>query len=196
MWTIERRTPTRTRTVPRWDWTVSIPSDKYKPILWMSSILYPLFKCNPIALQWPWSIYWTPSICNPGPFTDVPYDSMNQCATDAWIKTLWKSCQEFDISIADPFGDLHLSRTEDQFLMVAFEKRKYSPRKLHILNLCRMFWEMDKTLSIWKLEFVSLSPVGGSNGTAVNTLFSSLLSLDIRVLSVTYRQDTWWFLLF
>ncbi len=76
---------------------------------------------------------------HPGPFTDVPYESMCQCTTDAWIKTLWKSCQEFGISIDDPFGNLQLARKEDQFLMVAFVNKNYSPRKLRSLNLCRMF---------------------------------------------------------
>ncbi len=116
MRTIERRTPIplRTRTVPRWDWTVSIPSDKYKPILWMSSILYPLFKCNPIALQWPWSIYWTPSICRLwAQRLTLNYITIPCTVSEHYVWSLWRLDQPHNLNYIGAFRSQGLEYKND-----------------------------------------------------------------------------------
>ena len=75
-----------------------------------------------------------------GPFTDVPFSHMGPLTTDSWIKTLWQSCQDFDISIHDSFGTLTELREGDVLLMPLFVKR-YGHDKplLKCLQECRQF---------------------------------------------------------
>ena len=78
----------------------------------------------------------------PGPFTEVPYDTMAPCTTNSWIKTLWASCQQFGIQITDDFGTLPLLREGDQYLMPMLARLYPGPTNsslLRRLNQCRMF---------------------------------------------------------
>ena len=74
-----------------------------------------------------------------GRFTDVPFEDMGPLTTDSRIKTLWASCQEFDISIEDPFGSLDPVREGDVMLMPVFLKQYKNPAKRKLLQECRMF---------------------------------------------------------
>jgi hypothetical protein len=75
----------------------------------------------------------------PGPFTDVPYTSMAASTTTSLIKTIWKFCHTWRISIKDDFGSFPLRRAEDEFLMPCFLMARYKEGELKMLNDCRTF---------------------------------------------------------
>jgi hypothetical protein len=75
----------------------------------------------------------------PDDITDHDYNLFQQCTSPCWIKTLWKSCQEFKIAFDDPFYKPKLQRTGDTFLMHAFVEQGFNPQELATLNQCRMF---------------------------------------------------------
>jgi hypothetical protein len=51
----------------------------------------------------------------PGALTYWNYALLGDCATDCWLKTVWKYCRDNTIGILDDKTQLQLKRTGDQF---------------------------------------------------------------------------------
>ena len=91
----------------------------------------------------------------PGSLTYWDYDTWENCATDCWLKTVWKYCQTEDIRIDDHFPKLDLARENDEFLMQAFlDHPDVQNTDLPLLNQCRMF-----------LNVITLSDITSADGT-------------------------------
>ena len=76
----------------------------------------------------------------PGPVWELDYSLMSDCATDCWIKTVWKYCWEHHISLSDPTPELPLQREGDKHIMQAFvQSQKFSAKELRKLNVCRCY---------------------------------------------------------
>ena len=108
----------------------------------------------------------------PGAFTDVPYDLMQDCVTDTWIKTFWHSCHAFDISIQDTFGTFALSREGDCFLMPFLVAQGVPPHTLEILNECRLFLEAITLADIVSLSGASITEQALQGIKSLNSLQS------------------------
>ena len=75
----------------------------------------------------------------PGTFTDWNFALRGDCVTDCWLKTVWKYCRDHGIGLYDRHTSLTLARKDDQFLMEAFYRAKYTAADLKKLNECRTF---------------------------------------------------------
>jgi hypothetical protein len=93
----------------------------------------------------------------PDALTDHNYHLFEYCTTDSWLKTLWKSCQQFQIKFDDPFFKPKLQRTGDTFLMHAFALQ-YSSKQLAILNQCRMFLKAITLADITTVDGTQIHP--------------------------------------
>ncbi len=62
--------------------------------------------------------------------TDWDYDKLGDCATNSWLKTVWKCCREHVMQLVDSLPELQLARNNDKFLMQAFVRKNYSPNQL------------------------------------------------------------------
>ena len=76
----------------------------------------------------------------PGNTLQYSFAKWGHLATDSWIVRLWQMVQEQpDISLHYKCPQVQLARENDQFLMEAFAKAKYSKANLLRLNRCRIY---------------------------------------------------------
>ncbi|MGL5936611.1 MAG: hypothetical protein ACRCZI_13435, partial [Cetobacterium sp.] len=73
----------------------------------------------------------------PGALTDWNYALLGECATECWLKTLWKYCRDNEIGILDEEAKLELKRAGDRFLMEAFVNARFDAKQLKLLNEVR-----------------------------------------------------------
>ena len=92
----------------------------------------------------------------PDPITDHHFALFGGCTTQCWMKTLWQSCEDFNVKFDDPFFKPKLQRHGDQFLMHAFAT-EFPPKELAILNQCRMF-----------LRVLTLADISSADGQALH----------------------------
>ena len=92
----------------------------------------------------------------PGHITDLDYSKLHLCATDSWIKTVWKYSWEKGLTLSDKMSPLPLRRTNDRHLMDVFWEAGHSPEELKMLNQCRMF-----------LHAITLADVTSANGQEI-----------------------------
>ena len=97
----------------------------------------------------------------PGPLTEVDYGTISPHITECWMKTLWKFCHEWDITIEDPFGDLELAREKDVFLVPLF-CQKYSGDVLKQLIECRMYLQVTTLADLCTVAGDRLCPMAYS----------------------------------
>ena len=80
---------------------------------------------------------------------NLPYDDCNQCATNTWIKHVWKFCWEHNVTIHMPPPKLIPNRENDINIMERFIQQGYSKSYLASLNRCRIYlkviWLSDIT---------------------------------------------------
>ena len=92
------------------------------------------------------------------PLTSVPFEDFHPLATDCWMKTLWHSCQLFDMELEEPTPDLGPRRLRDRALMeVFYTLGHYTGQDLAMLNECRSF-----------LQAVSISDIASADGTRIH----------------------------
>ena len=76
----------------------------------------------------------------PGPVWELEFPLLSECATDCWLKTVWKYCWDNHLTLSDPTPELPLRRIRDKHIMHQFvQSRKYSKSELRKLNVCRCF---------------------------------------------------------
>lgn len=75
----------------------------------------------------------------PGMITEWDYYRFQQCATDCWMKTVWKYGWDHALDLADQLPQLPLRRENDQYLMEVFSDYCTDPNELQQLNWCRTF---------------------------------------------------------
>ena len=76
----------------------------------------------------------------PGSIWELDYKLLGDCATDCWLKTVWKYCWEHHLSFSDPSPELPLRRERDKHIMEAFvQANKFSASELRKLNVCRCY---------------------------------------------------------
>ena len=71
--------------------------------------------------------------------TDLPYNTWESTTTFCWIKTLWESAQQFNLSFDDTVPRFETRRLNDHFLMDLFAAHGYSSTTLQRLNVVRMY---------------------------------------------------------
>ncbi len=75
----------------------------------------------------------------PGMITEWDYYRFHQCATDCWMKTVWKYGWDHALDLVDQLPQLPLRRDRDQHLMEVFSDYCTDPTELQQLNWCRNF---------------------------------------------------------
>lgn len=67
------------------------------------------------------------------------YSTYKVLATDSWIKSVWSSLNQFDMTMQVTQASIPLLRQHDVYLMQAFSDHGFQGTHLQRLNLCRMF---------------------------------------------------------
>jgi hypothetical protein len=104
--------------------------------------------------------------------TECDYYVLEECATDCWIKTVWKYGWDYAIDLQDRLPQLELRREQDLFLMEAFAQHNYEASDLRVLNQCRTFLQAvtlaDVTMADGK--FITQEAWNGNqlNGNRIN----------------------------
>ena len=81
-----------------------------------------------------------------GPLFTNSFDFYSHLLTKTWIKGVWNEIWENKLTVKEKTTSLFLKRDNDVFLNETFLSKGYSKKKLHILNICRLYLQVS-TLS-------------------------------------------------
>jgi hypothetical protein len=107
-----------------------------------------------------------------GMITEWDYYVLEDCATDCWVKTVWKYGWAYAIDLQDQPPQLELRRERDLFLMEAFAQHNYEASDLRVLNQCRTFLQSVTLADVTTADgkFITQEAWNGNqlNGNRIN----------------------------